>query len=139
MKHLIGIGTDIIKTSRIKNSIKNKKFIKRIYSSEEIKIAKNINRNYNYFAKRYCAKEAFVKALGTGFSCNISFKDISILNDKKGKPFIKLNQKIKDIIKKKLKIKNFSTYVSISDESEYSIAFVIINRKWKYHSKSKKI
>ena len=107
MKHLIGIGTDIIKTSRIKNSIKNKKFIKRIYSSEEIKIAKNINRNYNYFAKRYCAKEAFVKALGTGFSCNISFKDISILNDKKGKPFIKLNQKIKDIIKKKLKIKNF--------------------------------
>tara|TARA_B100000700_G_scaffold210220_1_gene231121 strand:- start:534 stop:923 length:390 start_codon:yes stop_codon:yes gene_type:complete len=129
MKHLIGIGTDIIKTSRIKNSIKNKNFIKRIYSSEEIKIAKNINRNYNYFAKRYCAKEAFVKALGTGFSCNISFKDISILNDKKGKPFIKLNQKIKDIIKKKLKIKNFSTYVSISDESEYSIAFVIINRK----------
>ena len=129
MKHLIGIGTDIIKTSRIKNSIKNKKFIKRIYSSEEIKIAKNINRNYDYFAKRYCAKEAFVKALGTGFSCNISFKDISILNDKKGKPFIKLNQKIKDIIKKKLKIKNFSTYVSISDESEYSIAFVIINRK----------
>ena len=129
MKHLIGIGTDIIKTSRIKNSIKNKKFIKRIYSSEEIKIAKNINRNYNYFAKRYCAKEAFVKALGTGFSCNISFKDKSILNDKKGKPFIKLNQKIKNIIKKKLKIKNFSTYVSISDESEYSIAFVIINRK----------
>ena len=129
MKHLIGIGTDIIKTSRIKNSIKNKNFIKRIYSSEEIKIAKNINRNYNYFAKRYCAKEAFVKALGTGFSCNISFKDIRILNDKKGKPFIKLNQKIKDIIKKKLKIKNFSTYVSISDESEYSIAFVIINRK----------
>ena len=129
MKHLIGIGTDIIKTSRIKNSIKNKNFIKRIYSSEEIKIAKNINRNYNYFAKRYCAKEAFVKALGTGFSCNISFKDISILNDKKGKPFIKLNQKIKDIIKKKLKIKNFSTYVSISDEREYSIAFVIINRK----------
>ena len=129
MKHLIGIGTDIIKTSRIKNSIKNKNFIKRIYSSEEIKIAKNIKRNYNYFAKRYCAKEAFVKALGTGFSCNISFKDISILNDNKGKPFIKLNQKIKDIIKKKLKIKNFSTYVSISDEREYSIAFVIINRK----------
>ena len=129
MKHLIGIGTDIIKTSRIKNSIKNKKFIKRIYSSEEIKIAKNINRNYNYFAKRYCAKEAFVKALGTGFSCNISFKDISILNDSKGKPFIKLNQKIKDIIKKRLRIKNFSTYVSISDEREYSIAFVIINRK----------
>tara|TARA_A100001011_G_scaffold46229_1_gene43623 strand:- start:5632 stop:6021 length:390 start_codon:yes stop_codon:yes gene_type:complete len=129
MKHLIGIGTDIIKTSRIKNSIKNKKFIKRIYSPEEIKIAKNINRNYNYFAKRYCAKEAFVKALGTGFSCNISFKDISILNNNKGKPFIKLNQKIKDIIKKKLRIKNFSTYVSISDEREYSIAFVIINRK----------
>ena len=129
MKHLIGIGTDIIKTSRIKNSIKNKNFIKRIYSSEEIKIAKNINRNYNYFAKRYCAKEAFVKALGTGFSCNISFKDISILNDNKGKPFIKLNQKIKDIIKKRLRIKNFSTYVSISDEREYSIAFVIINRK----------
>ena len=129
MKHLIGIGTDIIKTSRIKNSIKNKNFIKRIYSSEEIKIAKNINRNYNYFAKRYCAKEAFVKALGTGFSCNISFKDISILNDSKGKPFIKLNQKIKDIIKKRLRIKNFSTYVSISDEREYSIAFVIINRK----------
>ena len=129
MKHLIGIGTDIIKTSRIKNSIKNKRFIKRIYSPEEIKIAKNINRNYNYFAKRYCAKEAFVKALGTGFSCNISFKDISILNNNKGKPFIKLNQKIKDIIKKKLRIKNFSTYVSISDEREYSIAFVIINRK----------
>ena len=94
---ILGNGVDIVKNSRIKNSIKNKKFIKRIYTLTEINISnsRKINK-VEYFAKRFTAKEAFVKALGTGFSKNINFKDINIKNRKNGKPFININNKLID-------------------------------------------
>ena len=78
---ILGIGVDIIENKRIKNSIKNIKFINRIYSTKEIKRSKLYNNKVNYFSKRCAAKEAFVKALGTGFRININFKDIEIIND----------------------------------------------------------
>ena len=65
---IVGNGVDIVENSRIKKSIKNIKFIKRIYSSEEVKKSKLKNDKVSYFAKRFAAKEAFVKALGTGLS-----------------------------------------------------------------------
>ena len=82
----------------------------------------------NFFAKRFAAKEAFLKAIGTGLSSGISFKDITIKNNKKGKPKMIVNKKIKEIIYKKFKIKRFNIFLSLSDEKKYSIAFVIINK-----------
>ena len=125
---ILGNGVDIVKNSRIKNSIKNKKFIKRIYTLSEINDSnsRKINKAV-YFAKRFAAKEAFAKALGTGFSNNINFKDINIKNNKKGKPFININKKLKNKIFKKFKISKFECFLSMSDEKNYSISFVIIS------------
>jgi len=82
----------------------------------------------NYFSKRFAAKEAFAKSIGTGFRDNLNFKDIEILNDKKGKPFYFKSKKIDTIVKKKFKIKNYNLFLSISDEKDYSIAFTIIQK-----------
>ena len=54
---------------------------------KEIKFSKKIQIKINYFAKRFAAKEALAKSIGTGFRNNLNFKDIEILNDKMGKPF----------------------------------------------------
>ena len=127
--NIVGNGVDIIENIRIKNSIKNKNFISRIFTINEIKKSQKLNNKINYFAKRFAAKEAFVKALGEGFRNNISFNDIDITNDKKGKPIIKISNNIKKFIKKKFKINKFGIFLSLSDEKKYSIAYVIINKK----------
>jgi len=126
---ILGIGIDIIQNKRLKNLIFNKTFLSRTFSKNEIKISKNILSKTNYFSKRFAAKEAFAKSIGTGFRDNLNFKDIEILNDKKGKPFYFKSKKIDTIVKKKFKIKNYNLFLSISDEKDYSIAFTIIQTK----------
>ena len=123
---IIGIGVDIVKNKRISSSIKNKSFINRTFSKNEILISKKTSNKTSFFSKRFAAKEAFAKALGTGFRDGLNFKDIEIVNDKLGKPYYIVSLKIKSLIKKKEKIKNFNLFLSISDEKEYSIAFTII-------------
>ena len=90
---IIGIGVDLIENKRVKFLIKNKKFVARIFSKKEIETSKNIKNKTNYFAKRFAAKEALSKSLGTGIRTNLTFKKIEILNDKLGKPYY-LNSKI---------------------------------------------
>jgi len=126
---ILGIGVDIIKNSRIKKLIKNRKFINRIYSKQEIKNSKNIYSKTAFFSKRFAAKEAFSKALGTGFRKGINFNDISVINDKNGKPKLKISNKLTNIIEKKFNTKKLNFFLSISDEKLNSIAFVIIEKK----------
>ena len=126
---ILGIGVDIVDNSRIAKSLKNKLFIKRIFSNSEILIAKMTKDKKNYYAKRFAAKEAFVKSLGTGFRNNLNFNDISIVNDKLGKPSFIINEKIKKIVKKEFKISSFNFFLSISDEKKYSIAYVVLQKK----------
>ena len=124
----VGIGVDIIDNKRFKKLIKDKKFINRIFSKKEISASKKKLNKINFFSKRFAAKESFAKALGTGFRNKLNFKDIEILNDKLGKPFYLINNKIKQIIKKNKKIANFELFLSISDEKDYSVAFTIIQK-----------
>ena len=124
-----GIGVDIIKNSRIKNSITNKNFLLRIFSKEEIENSKKIGNKINFFSKRFAAKEAFSKALGTGFSNGLNFKDITINNDKNGKPFFKISNKLKKLFKKKFKTKKINVHLSLADEKKHSIAFVVLGKK----------
>ena len=126
---ILGIGVDIVKNKRIKSLIKNKLFLSRTFSQNEIKTSKNISNKINYFSKRFAAKEALAKSLGTGFRNNLNFKDIEILNNKKGKPFYSKSKKIDTIIKKTFKISNLNLFLSISDEKDYSIAFTILQKK----------
>ncbi|MDC3175185.1 holo-ACP synthase [Candidatus Pelagibacter sp.] len=123
---ILGIGVDIIKNERIRKLIKSNKFKSRIYSPREIKLSKKTKNKIAFFSKRFAAKEAFSKALGTGFSLNLNFKDIEIINDKKGMPKYVENKKIIKIVQRKYKIKKFNSFLSISDEKDYSTAFAII-------------
>jgi len=126
----LGIGVDIIQNSRIKKSITNKKFLLRIFTNDEINKSKKTKNKTTFFSKRFAAKEAFSKAIGTGFRDNLNFKDIAIINDKLGKPSFVVTDKIKKIIKKQFKISSFDFFLSISDEKKYSIAYVILQKKW---------
>ena len=128
---IIGNGVDIIQNSRIKKLIKNHKFILRIFSRNEINESKKIKNKVNFFAKRFAAKEAFVKSIGLGFRKGINLKDIYVRNDKLGKPNIILSSKVKKVLNKKFSSKSFNIFLSLSDEKDYSIAYVILNKKWK--------
>ena len=126
----LGVGVDIVENSRIKKSISNKKFLLRIFTNNEIAKSKKITDKTAFFSKRFAAKEAFSKALGTGFRDSLNFKDISILNNREGKPSIEINHKLKNIINKQFKTKKVNILLSLSDESKHSIAFVILEKKW---------
>ena len=126
---ILGIGIDIVENSRITKSLLDKLFIKRIFSNSEILIAKKLKDKKKYYAKRFAAKEAFTKSIGTGFRNNLNFKDISIINDNLGKPSIVINEKIKKIVKKQFKTSSFNFFLSISDEKKYSVAYVILQKK----------
>ena len=123
---ILGIGVDIIENKRIKSSIRNHKFKDRVYSPKELKQSILSKDKVKYFSKRFAAKEAFAKALGTGFRNNLNFKDIEIINDKLGKPYYAKTKKITKLIKKEFKVKSFNCFLSISDENNYSTAFTII-------------
>ena len=116
---IIGTGIDIIENSRIKKSILNNSFLNRVFTNEEILISEKMKNKSSYFAKRFAAKEAFVKSLGTGFRNGFNFKDISVINDKLGKPSFLITKKIKNLIKRRFKINSFNFFLSISDEKKY--------------------
>ena len=126
---ILGNGVDIIQNSRIKNLIRNKKFILRVFSKNEINESKKTKNKANFFAKRFAAKEAFVKSIGLGFRQGINLKDICVYKDKLGKPNIVLNSKLKKVLSKKFNSNRFKIFLSLSDEKDYSIAYVILNKK----------
>ena len=125
--NIYGIGTDIVSVERIKKSTKDKAFLNRIFHQKEILKCKKILTCHNCLAKRFAAKEAFSKALGTGVSKGINFKEIIILNKKSGKPYIDLIGQTKKILNKKFKGKKSKISLSLSDEKKYAVAFVTIS------------
>jgi len=124
---MIGLGIDIIDNRRIKKTIDRfgNKFIEKCFSINEIYKSDQRKNIVNYFAKRYAAKEACAKALGIGLAKKINWKDIEIMNDINGKPYINLYNnalnRLKQMSKKKCNI-----FLSLSDEKNYSIANVSI-------------
>ena len=124
---IIGIGTDIIDVRRIKNTFTKfgERFKKRCFSLGEIKRSDDKINSVNSYAKRYAAKEACAKALGTGLARGVFWKDIEVINNPEGKPFIVLHNralsKLQNLSKKDCNIE-----VSLSDEKNYAIANVVI-------------
>ena len=125
---IVGNGVDIVENKRFATSLKSTSFINRIFSKNEIFQSKNNRNKVNFFAKRFAAKEAFVKALGTGFRNKINFNDIAVKNNYIGKPSMILSNKLKKILKNKFKINEYKIYLSLSDVKKHSIAFVIIKK-----------
>ncbi|QCI15936.1 holo-ACP synthase [Buchnera aphidicola] len=122
---IIGIGTDIVEILRIKKIFFNygDKFIKKILSLEE-RNQYILSKNSIYFlAKKFAAKEAASKALGTGINHGIRFNELEFYNNKLGKPKLRF---LKNALKKSIKIKCKFVHVSISDEKLYTCALVIL-------------
>lgn len=106
---ILGLGTDIIEIKRIEKAIKSEHFVKRVFTENEILYAENKSNKSQTYAGLFCAKESVVKALGTGF-IDIALKDIEILHDNLGKPYVK----------------NYNMLISISHCKEYATAQAIL-------------
>ena len=124
---IYGIGTDIANINRIKKSLKNKNFIDRLFNKSEVKKCNNQINKANCYAKRFAAKEAFSKAMGTGISKGINFNEIIVHNIKSGKPNIKLLGNTKKTVNKILNKKKFNIFLSLSDDKPFAVATVVIS------------
>ena len=126
---IFGIGTDIINIQRMEKSLKKygNKFKDNIFSKNEIAYCEKKKNSGASYAKRFAAKEALSKALGTGIRKDIKFKHIEILNDSYGKPSIRLKGAVKDFLKKKIKKKKYNIHLSLSDDKPWAQATVIIS------------
>ena len=126
---IFGIGTDIVNIKRIERTLKgkNNNLKRRIFSKNEITYCEKKKNPFSYYAKRFAAKEALSKALGTGISNGVNFKDIEILNDNSGKPSIKLKGSTANFITKKIKNKKYSIYLLLSDDVPWAQATVIVS------------
>ena len=127
---ILGTGIDIVETYRLKKLLLKKKsnFKNKIFTNNEIAYCEKKSNITNCYSKRFAAKEAFVKALGTGFRNNINFKDIEVVKNHYGKPYLLINTKVINKIKTLFKVKKFNVLLSISDETKYAIASVIISK-----------
>ena len=126
---IFGIGTDIVNIKRMEKSIKKNGvvFKNKIFSKNEINYCEKKKNPFPFYAKRFAAKEALSKALGTGIRKGINFKNIEISNNKFGKPSIKLSGSTANFLKKKIKTKKYSIYLSLSDDEPWAQATVIIS------------
>ena len=122
---IYGIGTDIVNINRIKKT--NNKFIKRVFSNSEITYCENRYNKFASYAKRFAAKEAFFKALGSKPYKELTFKGIKVVNNKHGKPSIKLNKLADKHVKKTVKTKKYNINLSISDDLPWAVAVVVIS------------
>ena len=126
---ILGVGVDLVNNKRVQLLIKNKNFLKRTFGANELKFSKKKINKTNYFAKRFAAKEALSKSIGTGLRDGLYFKNIEILNDKMGKPYFYKSRKLDQFVKKKFKIKKYDLFLSLSDEKDHSIAFTILIKR----------
>ena len=123
---IFGIGTDIIEVKRVKRLIeKGSRFKERIFTSREIEYCDSKRNSAENYAARFAAKEAFLKAIGTGWRGGFTFKDVEILKDKLGKPEIRLHGKAEKFVKDQ---KISKVQVSLSHIKEFANAVVTLER-----------
>ena len=124
---IFGIGTDIVDVKRIKKMKSIDSFAKKILGDNEyLKFSKlSESKKVFFIAKQFAGKEAFAKAIGTGISGDVNFKTIEILRNDEGKPMFKFAEKTQLLIDN-LGIAH--SHVSLSDEEEYALAFVILEK-----------
>ena len=124
---IFGIGVDIVDLERIKRAHQSlgNGFVEGVFTDEEIRNSKVVLNIYPYLGARFAAKEAFVKALGTGISSGIKWTDIEIKRKEGQRPFFAISGKAAEIMKEK-KIKN--VHLSLSHEKSAAIAHVVMEK-----------
>ena len=125
---IFGIGCDIVYVTRLQKWIKNPDIIRRFFHPKEIACeSMSDQRLCEYYAVRFAAKEAFSKALGTGLR-GFELNDIHVENNENGKPELFLENKAKSITDS-LCGKNARVHLSLSHETEYALAYVVIEKE----------
>ena len=120
---IIGIGTDIAEVPRIAKSIENNSFKEKVFSAREISYCETKANKAESFAARFAAKEAFFKALGTGWRGGMAFNEVEVENDDLGKPTINVLGQTAEILKdKKIRI----IHVSLSHIKDVAMATVVL-------------
>ena len=124
---IFGIGTDIVDINRIKSMDSLSTFANKILSENEIKVFSDLEekKQATYLSKQFAGKEAISKAIGTGISGDIKFKEIEILRDEIGRPIFNPVENLKEIL---ANLGITKTHVSLSDEKDYAIAFAILEK-----------
>ncbi|NOU46159.1 MAG: holo-ACP synthase [Bacteroidales bacterium] len=123
---IYGIGTDIIEVGRMQKHLENNDALKnKLFTVLEQEYAEKRATIYQHYAARFAAKEAFFKALGTGYRFGMAFHEIEVENDELGKPVINLHGKVKEYIEKQ---GITSIHLSISHVKEMASAFVILEK-----------
>ncbi len=121
---IFGIGTDIIEVKRVEEMVaKGRQYLETIFTEKEIDYCGAKARKSEHYAARYAAKEAILKALGTGWRGGLSFSDIEILNDELGKPHVFLYGEVKRAFEH---YRIQQTSISLSHTKEIAIAFIIL-------------
>jgi len=123
---MYGLGIDICEVKRFDRLINNKAFLEKVFSVDEIKYCSNKKNNSQYFAVRFAAKEAFLKAIGIGIGKGIHLKEIEIIKDQFGKPFLNLVGKTRETFEK---LNAGNIHVSLSHEKTNAVAVVVIDKK----------
>ena len=123
---ILGIGTDIVQVSRMRANLDRhgERFVRHILANAELEEFFVAKRPAHFLAKRFAAKEAFVKALGTGFRNGIRFSDIRVTHDDLGKPGLGYNGKTASLLQQ---MGVTLSHISLADERDYAVAFVILD------------
>ncbi|NOZ10929.1 MAG: holo-ACP synthase [Gammaproteobacteria bacterium] len=124
---IFGIGTDLVCVARIQSNLDRfgDRFARRILNQEEFKEYQSNKRKPYFLAKRFAAKEAAAKAMGTGFSDGIGMQQISVINNKRGQPRLRFEAKALAFIRAQDIV---ASHLSISDERDHAIAFVTLEK-----------
>lgn len=124
---VVGIGTDLVEVQRIKSLLNRhpRRLPQRLLSKAELAVFASHSYPERYLAKRFAAKEAAAKALGTGIRDGIRFTDIETLNDELGKPSLRFHGAAKERFER---FGAATAHLTISDEKALAIAFVVIER-----------
>lgn len=122
---IVGLGTDIAEIERLEKALSRSgdAFAKRILAETEFQIYSSLKQQGRFLAKRFAAKEAASKALGTGIAHGVTFHDFVVSNDENGKPVLILEKKAKELALSKGVT---SIHLSISDERHYAVATVVM-------------
>ncbi|MGB1321867.1 MAG: holo-ACP synthase [Vibrio gallaecicus] len=122
---VVGLGTDIAEIARVEKALarSGEGFAKRILAESEFVAFQKIKQQGRYLAKRFAAKEAASKALGTGIAMGVTFHDFVVSNDEHGKPLLTLRNKALQIAQAS---KVNSIHITISDERHYAVATVLL-------------
>jgi holo-[acyl-carrier protein] synthase len=122
---IFGIGTDIVRVERMRRDIERfgDRFAERILTEQEMREYQEVGQRAHFLAKRFAAKEAAAKAMGTGFNHGIQLRQIGVGHDDNGKPLLEFSGAAREFLHRHgIRV----SHISLADEQDHAVAFVTL-------------